>query len=112
VGEASENLLREKTMAEIRRIKTAAEHDRLKLEILKGKYIEREKMEFELSSRTVVLDNGLEYIFKTSLMEMVAVVGGDPNKAPLLLDLLLHKKDEQLALYASFEDFSVIFTEN
>ncbi len=109
VQEADESLAKEKTVAEINRIKTASEHDRFKLDVLKGKHIDRAKLELELSARAVVLDNGLEYLFKTNIMEMVVIVGGVPDKAPLLLDFLLRKKDEQLSKYASFEDFTVIF---
>ena len=109
VDEAGENLAREKTKAEITRINNAAEHERYKLDILKGKHIERDKLALELSSRLVVLDSGLEYLFKTNLAEMVSIVGGDPGKAPLLLEMLLRKKDEQLSSYANMDDFTVIF---
>ncbi len=109
VDEETDNLATQKLRGEISRIEAAAEHDRYKLDILKGKHIELSKLEMELASRAVVLDSGLEYLFKTNLSEMVAIVGSVQDKAPLLLDLLLKKKDEQMSLYANFEDFTVVF---
>lgn len=108
---SQENLAKEKLRKEIKRIETSEEADRFKLEVLKGKYIERSKVELELSSRLVVLDHGLEYLFKTNLAEMVAIVGGDLDKASLLLELLLRKKDEQLTAFANMDDFTVVFDE-
>lgn len=111
VSESEENLAKEKIRREIRRIETAEKHDRFKLDVLRKKYVERSKLEIELSSRLVVLDHGLEYMFKINVAEMVALVGGDSDKAPLLLDMLLKKKDEQLTHFANMEDFTVAFDE-
>lgn len=111
VPESEENLAREKTQAEIVRIKTSYEHERYKLDVLRGKHIDRAKLHMELSARAVVLDNGLDYIFKTNVHEMVALVDGVADKAPLLLDYLLRKKDEQLTHYANLDEFTVLFEE-
>ena len=112
VDDELDSLSTRKLRGEIDRIEAAAAHDHYKLDILKGKHIDRSKLEMELAARAVVLDSGLEYLFKTNVAEMVAIVGGDLDKSPLLLDLLLKKKDEQLSLYANFEDFVVSFTED
>lgn len=111
VSASEENLAKEKLRQEIKRIETSENHDRFKLDVLKKKYVERSKLEVELSSRLVVLDHGLEYMFKVNIAEMVVLVGGDVDKAPLLLDMLLKKKDEQLTHFANMEDFTVAFDE-
>ncbi|CAG36304.1 hypothetical protein [Desulfotalea psychrophila] len=107
VGEAEENLAKQKTKKEIDRITTSEQHERFKLDILRGKYIERSKVELELASRAVVLDHGLDYLIKSNVAEMVALVGGMADKTTLLLDFLLKKKDAQLSHYASIDDFTV-----
>lgn len=111
VPEDDENLSRIKLQSEIARIDTAEERDRFKLEVERGKYIARDQMDRELAARAVVLDNGLDYLFRAFVHEMVALVGGDADKAPLLLDFCLKKKDEQLNLYANLEDFTVVMEE-
>lgn len=111
VSESEDNLAKEKLRKEIKRIETSEHHERFKLDVAKGKYVKRSTLEVELSSRLVVLDHGLEYMFKVNIAEMVALVGGDVDKSPLLLDMLLKKKDEQLTHFANMEDFTVAFDE-
>lgn len=101
------NLATTKTQKEIARISTAEEHERFKLDILRGKYILRDDVYRELASRGVVLNNGLEYLFQAHLAEMIALVGGDQQKAPELLKFLQDKKDEQLNAFANMGEFRV-----
>lgn len=111
VDESVENLAKEKLVVEIEGKKTTNEHAKLKLAADQSRYIPRAEVELELASRAAMLDAGMEYAYKTGLAEMVAVVGGDQNKAPLLLDMLLKRRDALLGAYANFADFIVVFQE-
>ncbi len=108
VPKSDENIATRKTLAEISRIKTAEERDRFKLEVEQGKYIELGRVERELATRAVVLDQGLEFFFRAKVDEMVALVGGVADKAPLLLDLCLKEKDAHINKYARMDNFTII----
>lgn len=107
VGESDENLAKTKTLAEIKRIETAEKRDNLKLEVEKGLYIPRDQVEKELAARVVVVDQSLEFCYRSKITEMVTMVGGDMGKAPLLLDLLIKNKNELMQQMASMDDFTI-----
>ena len=107
VGETEQNLAAQKTMKEIDRIDTSTRHEQFKLDVLMGRYILRSDVEAELAARAVVLDNGLEYMFQASLQEMIALVGGNQQRAPELLEFLLARKNQQMNEYANMGDFKV-----
>lgn len=108
VPENNENIATQKTLAEISRIKTAERRERFKFEVEQGKHIELGRVERELATRAVVLDQGLEFFFRAKVDEMVALVGGIADKAPLLLDLCLKEKDEHINKYARMDNFTII----
>lgn len=107
VGESEENLAKTKTRSEIKRIQTAEEKDRFDLEVKQGLYIPRDQVEKELASRVVVVDQSLEFCYRSKITEMVTMVGGDMGKAPLLLDLLIQNKNELMQQMASMGDFTI-----
>jgi len=107
-----ENLSRQKLVAEISRIKTAEDRDRFKLDVEKKRYIERDRMEQELAARAVVIDQGLEFFFRAKVDEMVALVGGVPDKAPLLLEMCIKEKDKQINQFARMDNFTIIIEDD
>jgi len=108
VPQSDENIATRKILAEISRIETAEARERFKFEVEKKEYIERGRVERELATRAVVLDQGLEFFFRAKVDEMVALVGGVADKAPLLLDLCLKEKDEHINRYARMDNFTII----
>lgn len=102
------SLASKKIRKEIKRIGTAEEHERFKLDVAMKKYILKSDVDAELASRVVVLDNGLEYLFQAHLTEMIAIVKGSQQRAPDLLEFLLAKKNEQMNEYANMGDFLVV----
>lgn len=77
-----------------------------------GKYILKSDFEKELASRAVVLDSGFRHLFNMRVSEWVALVGGQPDKAPDLLAALNDGIDDQLRTYASTKIFHVVFGED
>ncbi|MGL1931739.1 MAG: hypothetical protein OCC45_08250 [Desulfotalea sp.] len=106
-SEHTDDLATQKAEAEIKKLNAQASREQLKWKVEQGLYIERDLVTMELVSRAVVLDTGLEFFFKANIAEMIAMVGGDPSKAPLLLDFCLKQKDATINTYASMDDFMV-----
>lgn len=107
VNDADVSLATEKIRKEIRRIETATTRDQFDLDVKMGKYVLRSDVEVELAARAVVLDNGFEYMFQANLSEIIAIVRGDQQMAPALLEFLKEKKDEQMNIYANMGEFIV-----
>jgi len=105
--QAAINLAAQKTQKEIRRIDIATKRDEFKFEVERKLYVLKSDVAAELAARAVVLDNGLEYMFQSSLAEMIALVQGDQSRATDLLEYLLEKKDRQMNEFASMGDFLV-----
>jgi hypothetical protein len=107
VEEDSDNLLRTKTTKEIARIDIITTREQFKHDVDLGKYVSRSDVEVELVSRAIVLDNGFEYMFQAYLSEMIALVKGDQQRGPALLEFLQTKKNDQMNIYANMGEFLV-----
>lgn len=107
VNDADVSLATEKIKKEIKRIETATTRDQFDLDVKMGRYVLRSDVEVELAARAVVLDNGFEYMFQANLSEIIAMVHGDQQLAPALLEFLKEKKDEQMNVYANMGEFLV-----
>jgi len=73
------------------------------------RYIKRDEIDHEMAARAVVLDSGTEHLFRTKAREWCVLVGGDPERAPELVEALLGGWHALLNRYASTEEFTVIF---
>jgi len=107
VEAAEVSLSVEKIKKEITRIDTATRRDQFDLDVKMGRFVPRSVVEVELAARAVVLDNGLEYLFQASLSEIIAIVRGDQQRGPALLDFLQTKKNEQMNVFANMGEFLV-----
>lgn len=86
-------------------------HEKLlfELEREKGKYIEKAMFEVELAARAAILETGLKHYFSSKIQELVALVGGKPEKSPEFLQRLNAVVDEELSRYATTKNFHVVF---
>lgn len=106
-GDVAVNLAAQKTRKEIKRIDVATKREEFKFLIERKLYILKSDVAAELAARAVVLDSGLEYMFQTSLAEIIAIVRGDQTRASELLEFLIERKDRQMNEYAAMGEFMV-----
>lgn len=94
---------------EIRNLQVKHERQVFELERDKGKYIERAMFEAELAARAAILETGLKHYFSSKIQELVAVVGGKPEKSSDFMQRLNAVVDEELSRYATTKNFHVVF---
>lgn len=107
--EEEEDLAASKTRAEIDRIRTIQEREAFRLNVEKGKFFPRDDLEMELAARAVALEASFDHMVYTKATEVIAVAGGKPENAELVIAFLLMFKDEWFKHYASVEEFVVVF---
>lgn len=107
VQEETEDLTAAKMREEIARIRTIREREQFRLEIDRGKFLPRDTVEMELAGRAVVLEAGFDHLVYTRAAEWIALVGGDPSRADLLIAAMMSAKDEWLNHYARAQEFMV-----
>jgi len=74
-----------------------------------GKYIPKKDFEAELAARAAVFDSGFRHAFNVKGRELIALVGGKPDKAADFLAALNQILDDQLTTYATTKVFQVMF---
>jgi len=94
---------------EIKNLQIKHERQIFELEKDKGKYIERAMFEAELAARAAILETGLKHYFSSKIQELVAVVGGRPEKSPEFMQRINAVVDEELSRYATTKNFHVVF---
>ena len=112
VGEEQSDLAREKLQEEIERIRIQQRRENFKFDVERGKYLPRADVEQELAGRAVALDAGYNHMVYSRVQEFISVVGGDPAKASMLIELLLTARDDWFNQYASAMDIEVELAEN
>jgi len=98
-----------KTDEEIKNIRLKNEKLLFELERDMGKYIERAMFEAELAARAAIFETGLKHYFSSKIQELVALVGGKPEKSPEFMQRLNAVVDEELSRYATTKNFHVVF---
>ena len=74
-----------------------------------GRYIERAMFEAELAARAAIFETGLKHYFSSKIQELVALVGGKPEKSPEFMQRINAVVDEELSRYATTKNFHVVF---
>jgi hypothetical protein len=105
----SEELQRDKTLAEIERIKEATLVDKIKRLRSEGELIEKNQVYLELAGRAAVLETDLKGMIQMRAGEFVAMVDGDEKKIGNLVRELLAEVDRVLNDFATTKEFQVIF---
>lgn len=98
-----------KTQADASYKETMAERERFKLDAMKGKFIEKNKLELEVASRAAALDKTLDHLYQSKAVEIIALVGGDASKAGLFIEYMIQKKNQALTVFANTREWQVIF---
>lgn len=97
-----------KTRKEIQKLDLQNEKLQFELDKERGKYLPKKDFSMEMAARTVVLDTGLRHMFQVNVVEYIALAGGDPLKANLLLERLGHDLDRTMNSFATTDTFQVM----
>lgn len=100
LAEKAADRKRRKDEADIRKTLAAAQLEELKLAKEQGKVIDKDVLHLELAVRAVALRDGLHTAAEMRAHDIVALVHGDPQFIPALLDLLGGIFDEKLGEYS------------
>lgn len=102
-----ENIAEEKAQAELDKTKEQLEHLRLKNKLARGLFVPREAFEQELAKRAAVIKSDVENFIRGGAEKTIALVGGDPAKAPALIEHQLDAAADWLNRYAGDREFKV-----
>ena len=94
--------------AELARVRAVTEHQELKNEIAKGKYILASDVETEMSVKAGALEAGIKHLLNTRFRECIQVVGGDPARTRAGIEFLMAGMDELLNDFARLDVIDVI----
>lgn len=95
-----------KQAAEVTRAEEDARLKRLRADLLDGKLVPADLYEKSLAARAAILKRGLLAMCHSLTIEAVDTVDGDPNKGPLLLDMLQRAVNRHLHQYAANQEFA------
>jgi hypothetical protein len=102
-----EKFAEEKAQAELDKTKEQLEHLRLKNKLARGMFVPREAFEQELAKRAAVIKSDVENFIRGGAEKSIAIVGGDPAKAPALIEHQLDAAWDWLNRYAGEKEFKV-----
>ena len=102
-----ENLAEDKQRAETRKARAQAEHWELKTKIARGLYVPKDAFERELAQRAIIFKSDGETFFRSQAAAMVALVGGDNNRIPDLVEYTLTAFAGWLNRYSAEQEFIV-----
>lgn len=97
-----------KTRKEIEKLDLQNEKLQFELDKERGKYLPKKNFAMEVAARAVVLDTGVRHQFRMNVAEYVALVGGDPLKANLLLERMNLDFDRVMNSFATMDTFQVM----
>jgi len=93
--------LQEKRLeAEVKKLEEQGEHWRMKNLIANRLYVERARVERDLAARARVLKSDLGNFMRSTADEMVALVAGDPDKIPDLIELYQNRLERWMDRYS------------
>ena len=93
--------------AETRKLIAQAEHWELKSKIARGHYVPKDTFERELAHRAMVFKSDGEAFFRAGAVARIKLVGGDPEKAPDMIEHDLNAFYLWLNRYAADREFVV-----
>jgi hypothetical protein len=101
-----------KTAREVESIELKIRKQQFELDLAMKKYFPRQDFEAELAARAAIFETGLKHRFTTMVSELIALVGGQPEKGPDLLERLTMALEAELTQYATTKTFQVVFFDN
>jgi hypothetical protein len=106
-GAALEKIQSEKAQFELDMAEQKLKHLRFRNDLASGMYVFKESFEQELTKRAAFLKSDIENFIRAFAEKTVALVGGDPAKAPLLIDFQTDAAAGWLDRYSSDKEFTV-----
>lgn len=100
--------LKERTDLELRRLRGQAEQIEFRNKVEQGLYVLKDYVMRALASRALVFKNDLISFFRTHAAPIIVLVGGDPAKAPDLIDYCIEHLEMFLSRYALDIEFSPV----
>lgn len=107
-----EDIQRRKLMAEIAKTEAEARRAVLKLAVDEGRYVLLEDVDRRFAGRAVLMDTMRQASIMNHAAERVAMVGGDPDRVADLIAMDMAHHTEEMNLFASWEEFTVILKAN
>lgn len=107
---------REEALGDIASLKAQAEADKLRsqadmaainLKIKQGRFVEKDYLDQELARRAALFKNDLITFCRTSAVEIISLVSGDPDRVPDLIDHMIETMESCLNRYAEDREFKV-----
>lgn len=87
-----------------------ADKEEFSLQVKQGKYIPRDAVYLELSSRAVALSAGLKTEFEAQSLDVIELVEGNPKKSGLFVERIEQVIDEAMNEYVKPVEIEVTFT--
>lgn len=97
---AGPSLQEQKIMEEVGRIRADRLQREMKLRETSGELIKKSDVEIEHAKRIVYLRSDLKNVFRSGAVEIIRMVGGDPQKAPALIAYGVGLVDASMDRYA------------
>lgn len=94
------SLQEQKILEEVGRIRADRLQREMKLREATGELIKKSEVEIEHAKRIVYLRSDLKNIFRAGAVEIIRMVGGDPQKAPVLIAYGVGLVDVSMDRYA------------
>jgi len=105
--DALDTIQQEKLRGEVDKLQAQAEHWQIRTKALAGAYVDKEAFERELAKRAAIFRNDMETFCRSQAADIIAASGGDPAKAPDLIQYLLERTEEFFARYSEEKEFRV-----
>lgn len=102
-----EKFAEEKARVELEREKEKLAYDKHKNKVAAGMFVPREAFEQELAKRAAVIKSDVENYIRGGAEKIIALVGGDPAKAPALIEHQLDAAAEWMSRYNDDKEFKV-----
>ena len=102
-----ERIREKKLLADAQKAEAQADHWDIKTKIQRGLLIEKERFDRELAARAAFLKSDLENFFLSNADQMVAIVAGNPEKAPDLAAWLVKHFQAHVGRYAEDREWTV-----
>ena len=102
-----EKLQEKKLVAEADKLEAQARHWELRTKVASGQYVEKFEFERALAQRAALFKSDIEAFIRGTTPERVALVGGDPDKIPDLIEHDLDQFEKCLGRYAEDREFVI-----
>jgi hypothetical protein len=101
------DLQRERSIEEIRKARAQADHWELKTRIASGEFVPRDLFERDLAARATIFRADVENFVRGHAPGIIAMVDGDVQKIPDLIEFMLIQAEIWLARYSESQEFKI-----